>query len=141
MKKILISAMLVGIIGFGTGVMLAAPGDESDPVVTLSYIESVLMPSVTKQIEQSQAFQVVNVGQDKRVICEAGTELVLRMGKATVISSEKGGLADITSGVDLQNGSAVPLNSLLIVPLSDGRGVVTQSDVILMIKGKYTVED
>lgn len=142
MKRILILALITGLIGLGVGHIFAAPGDENDPVITLSYIQSVLMPSLTKQIEQAAApvFQVVNIEAGKTVICEAGTELILRKGTAAVISTEKGGLANVTSGVDLADGTALPANSLVIVPLSDGRGVRAEDDLILMIKGKYTIK-
>ncbi len=128
--------------GLGIGHIFAAPGDVGDPVITLSYIESVLMPTLSKQIEQTvtPSFEVVDVGAGKTVICEAGTELILRKGSATVLSTEKGGLANVTSGIDLPNGAALPANSLVIVPRSDGRGVIAKDDLILMIKGKYSIE-
>ena len=90
--------------------------------------------------EGKQSFKVVEVAKGKKVICEAGTELILRMGKATVIATKKGGLANVTGGYDLADGDNVPSNSLLIVPLSDGRGVYAEIDAILMIKGNYTLE-
>ncbi len=142
MKKILLSALTVGLVSLSFGHIIAAPGDADDPIITLSYIQSVLMPSITKQIEEKTAptFIVVNVEAGKSVICEAGTELILRKGKATVISTEKGGLANVTSGVDLPDGTVLPANSLVIVPLADGRGVHADDDLILMIKGGYTVK-
>lgn len=142
MKKVFIVAFIVGVIGLGAGHMFAAPGDENDPVVTISYIESVLLPSLSKQIEQrvSPEFHVIEVQKGKSVMCEAGTNLILRKGIATIISTEKGGLANVTSGVDLIDGMTVPANSLLIVPLSDGRGIMAIDDIILMIKGNYTVQ-
>lgn len=142
MKKIIIAAIAVGVVGLGAGHMFAAPGDENDPVVTLSYLESVLLPSLSQQIEQKTApqFNVIEVEKGMSVICEAGTELILRKGAATIISTEKGGLANVTLGVDLMNGMPVPSNSLLIVPLSDGRGVMADDNLILMIKGVYTIK-
>jgi hypothetical protein len=142
MKKKLALALTAGMLLVGVGHMFAAPGDEDDPIITLSYIEQVLVPSITKQINQTAApvFEVVDIEAGSSLICEAGTELILRKGTATVIATEKGGLANVTSGIDLQNNAPVPANSLLIVPLSDGRGITAQDDLILMIKGKYTIK-
>ena len=50
MKKlaVLVLAITVLLVSVGMNHMFAAPGDSSDPVITLSYIESVLMPNVKK---------------------------------------------------------------------------------------------
>ncbi len=117
---------------FMVGAYAADPGTEGDPLVTRSYIESVVYPA-TK-------FQVVNVSAGKSVICSSGTELILRMGTCSVIGTQKGGLSDVTMGFDLANGTNVQGNHLLITPLDDGRGVKTSTDCIFMIKGNYTIK-
>ena len=91
---------------------------------------------------QTDKFEVVNVGAGKQVIAGAGTELILRMGSGSIIGSARGGIADTTDGTDLQNGSAIPANHLLIVPLGDGRGMQISSggDAIVMIKGSYEIK-
>ena len=60
--------------------------------------------------------------------------------KIEIIATEKGGIADVTHGFDIPHGDAVPSNSLLIVPVSDGRGVKITKDAIFMIKGGYKIE-
>ncbi|MDD3765557.1 MAG: hypothetical protein PHF89_00035 [Eubacteriales bacterium] len=142
MKKAVIFLLTVIIFSQGAKYLLAAPGDADDPVVTLSYIKQILLPDIEQKINSSSAavFKVVDVPQGSKVILDAGTEIILRMGSATVIATEKGGLADVTSGVDLQHESAVPANSLLIAPLADGRGIHATDNVILMIKGGYTIQ-
>ncbi|NLB81134.1 MAG: hypothetical protein GX800_05910 [Clostridiaceae bacterium] len=143
MKKRMIFLIVVVLIAISTQYILATPGDENDPIITLSYIKQVLIPSITDQIEKSTApkFEVVDVAAGKNVICEAGTEFILRKGSANIIATQKGGIANVTSGVDLQHGVPIPPNSLLIVPLSDGRGLTALDDIILMIKGKYTIQE
>jgi len=149
MKKlaVLVLAITVLLVSVGMNQMFAAPGDSSDPVITLSYIESVLMTNVKKVIDEQLAktqetstFQVVTVAKGHTLLGEAGTELILRMGKAKIVSTPKGGIANVTSGVDLANGTDVPPNSLLIVPLGDGRGMEILEDVIVMVKGNYSVK-
>ena len=62
------------------------------------------------------------------------------MGSATVIATQKGGLADTTGGYDLANGTAMPSNHLLIVPVNDGRGISANNDVLVMVKGAYNIQ-
>lgn len=108
------------------------PGTQEDPLITKSYIESVVYPA-TK-------FQVVNVPANKSVIGAAGTEMILRQGTCSIIGTAKGGVSDVTMGYDLANGIVVQGNHLLIVPIDDGRGVWTATDCILMIKGGYEIK-
>ena len=129
-KRISIILCALGAI-FTLGSYAAQPGTEADPLITKSYIESVVMPQ-TK-------FQVVNVPAGKSVICSSGTELILRMGQCSVVGTQKGGVSDVTMGFDLADGIVVQGNHLLIVPLDDGRGVRTSTECIFMIKGGYEI--
>lgn len=142
-KKILcIAFALVFVIGAASTIhIIASPGSGDDPLITLSYIEEVLMPNIRQTIsEQSpNSFKVVEVSAGQRLTCEAGTELVLRMGSGTVFATEKGGIANVTAGYDLQNGSSVPSNAHLIVPVGDGRGISATSNIIVLVKGSYSI--
>ncbi len=134
MKKIIITLLVVAFAfaTLGTVTMFASPGDNNDPIITLSYIEDILKGQLT--------FQVVNLEKGNSLIGEAGTEIVLRMGTAEIIATEKGGLADLTAGIDLPDGTNMPANHNLVIPVSDGRGIKAQSKVIVMVKGDYTIE-
>ncbi len=147
-----IGAMVAAIACLFT-VVLAEPGGSDDPLITKSYIENTVMPAIKEYVEgkiaeitggennsTNSSFQVVEAKDGKEIICSAGTEIILRMGQATIIATEKGGLADTTAGFDLGNETPMPSNHLLIVPLSDGRGIKAQSDIIVMIKGGYTIK-
>lgn len=129
--------------------VVADPGSSSDPLVSKSYIEDTLMPQIKTLISDEVAkrdsktgtsFTVVSLKAGQKLMCDAGCELILRMGNATVIATEKGGLADTTGGYDLANGSAMPSNHLLIVPVSDGRGITALNDVLVMAKGYYEIK-
>ncbi len=140
-----------------SAVVLAEPGGSDDPLISKSYIENQVIPQLKQYVESRLAetgntgstsssdaaaskFNVVNVSAGQQIICSAGTEFILRMGIASIIATEKGGIADTTDGYDLANGTDVPSNHLLVVPVSDGRGVKAANDIILMIKGGYTVK-
>lgn len=149
-RKISIAVVLCLVVG-GLFVSYAQPGTESDPVITLSYIKETVIPEIYEYIDSKisnkpsqtvaeQTFVVAEAPEGKKIICEAGSELILRSGKAEIIATEKGGIADTTAGTDLPNGAEAPKNHLLIVPVDDGRGMEMKTDCILMIKGEYSVK-
>ena len=131
MKKKTVMVLSALLILFIIGSMAAEPGTEGNPLVTKDYIESTVYPAVR--------FKLVTVPAGKSVVCASSSEIVLRMGKCTVIGTEKGGVSDVTMGYDLPSGTSVQGNHLLIVPTDDGRGVKTDTECILMIKGSYTI--
>lgn len=90
-------------------------------------------------VDQRMAFEVVNLPAGHRIIGSAGTEIVLRGGKAIAIASQQGGLLDVTAGTDIFQGISIPANHLLAVPRDDGRGLFATADAILMVKGGYTI--
>lgn len=123
-------------------VLLAAadPGSADDPLISRSYIDSVLMPQVKEAISQSSSFEVVSLPGGKTLICDAGCELIIRMGSALIVSTPKGGIADVTGGSDLPNGVSAPSNHLLIAPMGDGRGIAAKNDMLVMVKGGYKIQ-
>lgn len=92
----------------------------------------------------AQLFEVIEAVGGQKLILGASAEVILRAGSATVISGVKGdGLADLTSGVDLQGGDAVPKQHQLLSSRDDGRGLlITSTDAIsyILVKGDYTLE-
>jgi len=163
LKKILI--ITVVLIFALTTVIFAAPGDTSDPIVVLSYLNDRLtslvkdygledIKDIKNQIGKlsenspstgtggtgtSPTLEIVEINAGEKIIGGAGTELILRGGKATVVGSELGGLTNITLGKDFVSGMDVIANNLLIVPRDDGRGVYTNSYAIFMVRGTYEV--
>lgn len=134
---LLVAAAVLAAAAGSTMTLFAAPGDAEDPVVTLSYITQNILPKLD---DGRLFFQVVELSEGQTLIGNAGTELILRMGTADIIATEKGGLVNATAGYDLANGSEMPANSLLIVPVSDGRGIAAKDKVLVMVKGDYTIQ-
>ena len=144
-KKISLTVVSLLLLSICLPAMAADPGSNEDPLVTLSYINDVLMPQVKSYVDSKttasgDGFKIVNLKSGQTVIASASTEMILRMGSAQIVATQKGGVADVTQGIDLQNGAVMPSNHLLIVPLDDGRGAQMLSDGIIMIKGNYTVK-
>ena len=84
-------------------------------------------------------FKVITLGEGEIILCEAGTEIIVRSGKSVVVTDKNssGGISDITAGKDLANNEAIVNNHLLIVPKADGRGIKANITGAIMIKGNY----
>lgn len=139
--------------------------DENDPIVTQSYVElrveqvkdyfeqkikiisdnvDVIKKDILDiQSKQSVAniFEPITLKKNNKIIGGAGTEIVLRTGSSKAVTTTEGGILDITSGLDIQNGKDIIKQHLLIIPRNDGRGLIITSDsAVVMIKGSYTVQ-
>jgi hypothetical protein len=136
-----------------TGMAYSEPGTESDPLISLSYLEERLdelkdyidskVASNGEQIPSNpsdNSLVVVELFNGQMLIGDAGSEIILRSGSATAITSPSGGLSDVTAGTDITEGKPIPANHLLIIPRSDGRGIfVTKNSTFVMVRGGYTI--
>lgn len=157
MKKILIFAVILSLAL--TTVIFAAPGDSNDPIVVLSYLNDRInslikdfnlgdIKVMKEQVDKlskggstgTQALEVVEIRDGERLIAGAGTELILRGGKATVIGNQFGeGLSNITQGKNFGPGIQAVPDNLMIVPRDDGRGVYADTYAIFMVRGTYQI--
>ena len=139
---ILLALAIFSIAAMAVQADVGNPGSQSDPIVTKSYVdlvESNLRQYVDSKSSGSRELEVVYMAGGEQLIAESGTEIILRSGTATVIDAPNGGLCDITAGKDLKNGEKISQNHLLIVPRSDGRGVKAETNVVLMVRGSFTI--
>lgn len=87
--------------------------------------------------------EVVELPLGKTLMAAAGTEVVVRVGKAIAYSATTDGLSDLTEGIDIKNGKDVPKNHLIWFP-RDGRGIKGHADetvpLTLVVKGPYTIQ-
>lgn len=168
-KRIIISigifASLICVAAIATD-----PGSEKDPLISLSYFENKieelkiglttalsetlnnkfeeLKESIEKTLSDIEKngvstpaeFEIITLNENETILCEAGTEIIVRSGKSIIVTSEtsSGGISDITAGKDLINNEEITNNHLLIVPKADGRGIKATVTGAVMIKGKYT---
>lgn len=158
MKKIIIFTLILAIAL--SAVIYAAPGDSNDPIVVLSYLNDRIKALITEyKLDEisnlkdkvdnlalkggsggsSASLEVVEINKGDKIIAGAGTELILRSGKAFVIGSELGGISNVTAGKDFTSGMEFVSNHLMIVPRDDGRGAYTNTFAIFMIRGTYEV--
>lgn len=131
----------------------AAPGSDLDPLVSKSYVDDAIarlaatLDAITLPGEDpsdpptvSIGLKVVTVAKGESLIAYEGTEFILRSGQATVIGSAAGGIPDLTAGKDLPDKTAVPANHLLLFPRSDQRGIKAVTNIIVMVRGEYSIQ-
>lgn len=135
-----------------TGVALAAgtQGSQSDPLVTLSYINDVLVPELMAKADEHMetkadelmeevqtrgkaVFVTAEVLTGGKLNLTAGTQLILRQGKAV----NTDGLIDLTEGASMWN--ELQPNHLYIATM-DGQVVTVTENALFLVQGKYTSE-
>jgi hypothetical protein len=172
----LIYAAILGTIVLASGYSFvkadsstSTEGTVNDPLVTKSYVDSLLkggvqagqpqqQPITEDRIKQliadqlkatpttapsnSSSINVVQLQNGQTLYAGAGSELIVRTGKTVAVSIDENGIPDVTSGKDLAPGAAVDNNHLLVFP-REGRGIKAApkntQDIFVMIRGSYTI--
>lgn len=156
---------LLNVTAEGAGVG-SQPGTADDPVVTKSYVDQQIQKALsggtittpvatpapnattapvatTSPSTSSNESEIVDVKPGQTLIASAGTEFIVRAGKAVIYSKDANGVADLTDGKDLLNGVPAPQNHLLSFP-RDGRGITVQEGqtlgLVVMVRGGYTLK-
>lgn len=143
-----IFAILLVIFGFGIAAW-AGPGEEDDPLVTLSLVNAKI-EEIKSYVDQKIAdggsqgaqsnYTPLYIKKGKKLIGCEGTEVILRSGEATAIDNGENGISDLTGAADLRTGDRVELNHLILIPREDGRGIAAKTEIWVMVKGGYAIE-
>jgi len=152
LRAIAIFCVVAVLIG-GIGAYAATNyGTESDPLITLSYLNGVLKPELEqKYIQQTKdsisalesrveaetggAYVSVTVKANQTLTCKAGCEFLVRSGEAYVTT----GILNVTEGKELAANDWL-MKHHLYMAISDGAAVRANSDIYLMVRGDYTIE-
>jgi hypothetical protein len=143
MKKVVTGLAIVFIIFSLSAAVAAAtatPGSEGDPVVTKSYVDTQIAQLKSSGGTASSVYQPVQLTAGQKMIGNEGTEIIVRSGETTAIDNGANGVSDVTGAMDLMTGQGVPLNHLLLIPRSDGRGIQANTEVWVMVRGSYTLK-
>lgn len=132
---VLVATVLCGAILAGAA-GTPEPGSSSDPLVTRSYVDTQIQNLFNSK---NSSWQVADLQPGEVFECSAGTEMILRAGSAAVVDDTGSGIANVTVGNNLTSGKAVPLNHLLIVPRTDGRGLKALGNATVMYKGEAII--
>ncbi len=151
-KKSVLALGLAGLL-LTSAIVFSEPGSESDPVISLSYL-NIKMDELKEYIDEKikgissglpsstgDGLVVVELQNGQSIIGKSGTEFIKRSGNALAITSSQGGLSDVTSGVDIGEGKAVPDNHLIVIARDDERGMyITKDKTFIMVRGDYTIK-
>ena len=92
-------ALVLATLG-GAAIAAGTQGSQTDPLITLSYLNEKVLPDILKQVDQrveegtkelrerleksgQASFEVTEVAKDKAVTLTAGTQFLLRSGAAS----------------------------------------------------------
>ena len=127
-------------------------GSENNPLVTKNYVDTQIenqkqyITELRQEIEDlkqkegnSSTYKTVVVPQGSTIYGEDGTEMIVRAGEGTVVTSGTIGIQNVTTGEDIINGQIAPRNHLLIVPREDGRGLMATRQLTVMVRGGYMI--
>ncbi len=112
---------------------------DTDAIVS-QVIEKINEGDLTGGSVAVDGYVPVSVAVGQTIYGGEGTELILRAGKGDIVVSGVDGIADITTGGELGNGSKATKNHLMIVPRNDGRGVKVTEAAWFLVKGEYEVK-
>ena len=165
---IFLALVLVAGLGAMAVYAAGSAGTEDDPLVTLSYLTEVFTAKVTELFHtdldareealredlgerisaleaaagiaspESRDYTVETFLDGETVICQRGTEILLRIGEAEVVASNRPGLVDTSSTGELNDGERLEKNHLYMVTIN-GNGFRAVGTVKAVIRGDYTV--
>ncbi len=165
--NIRLGAFCLTALCLGTGVALAAgAGSESDPLITLSYLNETVLPKLESDVEakaaqkqaeltaqfdqtiaqmgsgggsSSASYTVVTLSVGQRLDLDLGSEVLLRVGSATAGAAVNPALVDVTSGGNLNSGEALVQNHLYMATMTDHYITAGGGTVKVLVRGGYTV--
>ena len=147
----------------------ATPGGQTDPLVTLSYLNGTYTRQVKDLVDQTvtarkaemeqalrnilagqggtsapsgsgSVFTVVTLNQGQSLVGDVGCEVMLRVGSATCGASDSVGLIDTTSGGVLGTGAALSQNHLYMVTIAPRWITASSATVKVLVRGPYPIQ-
>ena len=144
-KKLMIMIKTAVLLAVGAAVFFAGkrvgaatsqPGSQSDPLVTLSYLEKRLAEGGIVSGTGSVSFEEVSLVSGEKLTLYDGAEAVVIRGNGTVFGS---GLISLTGGELFKEGTSVVLYSDYLAAGS-GCGIKASGTMRVYVKGGYTRE-
>ena len=146
-----ICVLCIAAVCLPAGALAAEYLSDSDPIITLSYLQNVFAPSLKNEIKAEASaggsysgYTVVELSAGQTITSASGTvELVLRPGAVGVVVSDipGNGLSDISEMREVLNGEPAGVNHALIIPRNDGRGIrITSEKAYILVRGAYAVK-
>lgn len=153
MKKLRTVAVLllaIALLGSLGVYALGTYGSESDPLITLSYLEKVLRPELEKQFaaeteaalkdyagesDHTRGYTHLTLKAGQTLVCKAGCEFLVRSGSAYVSQ----GFLNVTAGAEVKAKDWLQAHNLYMAVVEDAC-VLASGETALMVRGEYTVK-
>lgn len=141
---VFLAVALLGLAAYSTGIASAVvagqPGSSSDPLVTRSWVEAFVTQKISSAPTAdpaggSMVWEIKELGPGEVFLGRAGTEFVVRGGRAVIVDPTGSGIPNFTTGTNVVAGTVAAPNNLFCIPKSDGRGIKAQTGVIIMFRG------
>ena len=146
-RKILFIVALAVLLAGITAYAATKYGTKDDPLITKSYLDSVVQPQLEKELQEQISaaeadlqssvpgeFTELSLNAGESVRCSVGSELLLRSGSAKTV----GQLSDTTSGSAVNGGSTVTANHLYLAAEADS-GFAASGSATVLVSGGYTL--
>lgn len=167
MKKLKIAAAALCVCFLFTVAYAANAGSQTDPLVTLSYLNGTYTTQVKAMVDQAvterrvemeqslrsvlaggggttsngnSVFTVVTLTQGQTLVGDVGCEIMLRVGTASCSSGDSVGLVDTTAGSVLAGGQPLAVNHLYMVTISTRSVAATSGTVKVLARGPYSIQ-
>ena len=88
----------------------------------------------------ADVFSVVTLTRGQTLICQVGTEIMLRVGTANALGATAPALVNYTSGSTLSSGSALTTNHMYLVTIANNGLTATANTVRVLVRGEYSIE-
>ena len=161
-----LGALSLAAVLLGTGAALAAGGDQSDPLITLSYLNQTAIPQIVKQVEEktaarqkeleqaladqisqykqqagtsgsSASYTLVSLANGQVLSLEVGCEVLLRVGAVTVNADSSPALIDLSDAGTVNTGASLTRNHLYMATIAS-RTLTASGDVKLLVRGGWS---
>lgn len=161
-------ALALSAVLLGTVAALAEGGGQTDPLVSLSYLNQTAIPQIVQQVEERTAskqkeleqafakelerhggqgeggsgaqgsFTLVSLSGGQVMSLDVGCEVLLRIGSVTVQADSSPALIDLSSGGTVNSGAALTKNHLYMATIA-GRSLTASGEVKLLARGSWSV--
>ena len=166
--SIRLGALALSAVLLGTVAALGEGGGQTDPLVTLSYLNQTAIPQIVQQVEEKTAakqkeleqafakeleqyggqagggsggqasFTLVSLTGGQVMSLDVGCEVLLRIGAVTVQADSSPALIDLSSGAAVDSGASLTKNHLYMATIA-GRSLTASGDVKLLARGSWSV--
>ena len=147
-RKILLIVALAVLLAGITAYAATKYGTKDDPLITKSYLDSVVQPQLEKELQEQISaaeadlqssvpgeFTELSLNAGESVRCSVGSELLLRSGSARALGS----LADTTAGSSVSAGASLSANHLYLTA-EEASGLTAEGSAVVLVSGSYSRE-